>query len=276
MLYEPIAISLNRCPVHLSTSEKRHFILDVNQIRDHLTQKARLLILNSPENPTGAVYNNSTLTDILLLAQEHGFYVMHDEVFDCHVYDGVHIPALSIFPDSEQIVMVNSFSKRFGMTGWRLGWFISAPDIVTQATKAHTYISLATGTLIQEVATQILNDKEVDRFVYENALTLSKRRHHFMNELLSIEGFTCPSGLPAGGFYFFMDIKELYRKISPSHTKTESISEEVVRYLLQNCKIAVVPGTAFGPSGEGYVRISFAGSENHLKEAVCRLNRIVS
>ena len=275
MLYEPITVCLGRQPVRLQTSVNRGFCLDPADLRRVITKRTRLLLLNSPENPTGAVYDRATLAAITSLAGEYKFYIMHDEVFDDFAYGGEHTPALALDPTTTRTIMVNSFSKRFGMTGWRLGWLVAAPEVVKQAAKAHTYISLATGTMLQEAAATILNDSSVGREVAERAVVLRERSHRFLRDLLALDGFTCPAGPPKGGFYLFVCVADLHRELALAANDYHTISESTARYLLETCKVAVVPGTGFGAAGEGYVRISFAAPEAHLTAALDRFRRML-
>lgn len=274
MLYEPIVLSLGRCPVRVRTSVEKGFLLNVDQIEQAITTRTRLILLNSPENPTGAVYHSDGLRAISDCAGRRGLYIMHDEVFDDIVFTGSHVPLCVFDPKTANTIMVNSFSKRFGMTGWRLGWLVAAPDVVALATKAHSFISLATGTLIQEAAAIILNDPEIEKGIRANTRKLFHRSRRFLNSLLAISGFKC-SAAPLGGFYVFPEITDIYKEVVQATAGSGSMSEKVAQYLLDTCKVAVVPGTGFGPGGEGYVRISFAASDDKLEVALERFRTVL-
>lgn len=270
MLFEPIALSLGRHPVRIRTRAENAFRLDPRDLEAQLTPRTRLVMLNSPENPTGTVYDRATLERILELARERGFHVMHDEVFDSIIFRGEHVPARLLDAKNERVVMVNSFSKRFGMTGWRLGWLLAPPDVVAEAAKAHTFQSLATGTLVQEAAAEALADPESDAEVRGHCEALQAKGARFLQSLETIEGFALPVGPPAGGFYAFVDVTGFGRRIGA----TNGVSDAVVRYLLQHAKVGVVPGNGFGAGGEGYIRISYAAPEAQLEQALERLRRI--
>jgi aminotransferase len=272
MLFEPIARSLGRHPVRIRTRAENAFRLDPRDLAERLTARTRLVMLNSPENPTGTVYDRATLERILALGREHDVHVLHDEVFDSILFRGEHVPARLLEPRTERVILVNSFSKRFGMTGWRLGWMLAAPEIVAEAAKAHTFQCLASGTLAQEAAAEALADPAGDDEVREHCTALQAKGLRFLEGLAEIPGFALPAGPPAGGFYAFVDVSELGRRIGvPAGA---SVSDAVVRHLLRYAKVGVVPGNGFGAGGEGYVRISYAAPEAQLQEALERLRRM--
>lgn len=271
MLFEPIVKVLGRVPVRIRTRPERRFRLDPDDFVAHLSDRTRLLMLNSPENPTGTVYDRSTLETLLGIVRDRGLHLMHDEVFDSLFFEGEHIPARRLEPETRHTVMVNSFSKRFGMTGWRLGWMLATPDIVTAATKAHTFQCLASGTLVQEGAAAGLADPATDQRVANQCRELEAKSLRFAEKLTAIDGFELPAGPPRGGFYAFVDIRPLYRRLVEAGEPEGPPSEVVVRYLLEHAKVGVVPGNGFGNGGEGFVRISYAAPETHLDDAVQRL-----
>jgi aspartate/methionine/tyrosine aminotransferase len=271
MLFEPIVKALGRVPVRIRTRPERRFCLDPNDFAAHLTGRTRLLMLNSPENPTGTVYDRETLEALFALVTERDLHLMHDEVFDSLFFEGEHVPARLLEAESRRVVMVNSFSKRFGMTGWRLGWMLAAPEVVAAATKAHTFQCLACGTLAQEGAAAGLADPAIDARVADQCRELEGKSLRFAEKLAAIDGFELPAGPPRGGFYAFVDVRRLHRRLIAAGEPEGEISEGVARYLLEHAKVGVVPGNGFGAGGEGYVRISYAAPEAHLDEAVRRL-----
>ncbi|MCB1058067.1 MAG: pyridoxal phosphate-dependent aminotransferase [Acidobacteria bacterium] len=271
MLFEPIVRSLGRRPVRIATRAERRFRLDPDDFAAQLTDRTRLLMINSPENPTGTVYDRETLEALYGLVAERGIHLMHDEVFDSLLFEGQHLPARLLEPETRHTVMVNSFSKRFGMTGWRLGWMLAAPDVVEAATKALTFQCLACGTLVQEGAAAGLADTSTDPLVARHCEELQAKSLRFVEKLTAIDGFDLPAGPPRGGFYAFADVRRLYRRLVDRGEAPGPESEVVARYLLQHAKVGVVPGNGFGDAGEGFVRISYAAPEAHLDEAVTRL-----
>jgi aspartate/methionine/tyrosine aminotransferase len=273
MLYEPITVSLGRRPVRLRTSAGGGFRLSPEQVEEAAGDRARLLLLNSPNNPTGCVYDAGTLAALHAVAAARELTVMHDEVFDDYSYAGAHVPALAMDPQAERTVMVNSFSKRYGMTGWRLGWMLAAPAVVAEATKAHTYLSLSLGTAIQEAAAGIVGDEAVEREVRAHAEVMRERGRGFLDRLREIAGFgSVPAEPPGGGFYLFVPIGELAGRLGLDR-EPGSISIAVADLLLRTAGVAVVPGNGFGPGGEGYVRMSYAAPQERLDLALDRLRR---
>jgi aspartate/methionine/tyrosine aminotransferase len=270
MIFEPITTVLGRTAVRVPTRAENRFRLDPDDLAGFLTEKSRLLILNSPENPTGTVYDRDTLQVLVDMAHDRGFHLLHDEVFDSLLYAGEHVPAMALEAASDRVVMVNSFSKRFGMTGWRLGWLAASPEVAGYAAKAHTFMTLATGSLIQEAAAVALNDPASDREVERHRLELQEKTLWFIDELLRIAGFSLPGGAPSGGFYLFPCVTDLGARLMPGGGDG-SVSEAVARHLLQDAKVAVVPGTGFGARGEGHVRISLAAPRDRLEAALVRL-----
>lgn len=269
MLYEPIVRSLGRQSVRIKTDPNNNFILQAEDISKVLTERVKLVLLNSPANPTGSVLDGNTLNKISELCCDNGVYIMHDEVFDDVVFEGVHTPLLKVARCKDRAIMVNSFSKRFGMTGWRLGWLVASSDVITQTTKAHTFTNLATGALTQESVVPAINDDAVQDELSMRVASIGKRAYEFSKALATIPGFECSP--PSGGFYLFPRVTEFYNRFAPKNAKPVPAGDAVSEILLNKCKIAVVPGSAFGAYGEEHIRISFVASETELNEAIKRL-----
>jgi aspartate/methionine/tyrosine aminotransferase len=250
------------------------FVLRPADLESALTERSRLLLINSPSNPTGTVFDEEVLGEIAEFAEAAGLYVMHDEVFDEIIFEGRHLPLLKLAGPRKRVVMVNSISKRFGMTGWRLGWLVASGDVVSQATKAHTFMSLATGTLIQEAVAPAMNDPSVQQEVSAHVDVLRDRSHKFARALSAVSGFDCAA--PAGGFYLFPKVRKFYDDFVPTQLKHGSVSEAVAGFFLSECKVAVVPGSAFGPGGDECLRISMVGPETSFFEAVRRFSGSVT
>ena len=273
MAYESMSDSLGRQPVRVATSPERGFCLDYADLQRALTQRTRLLLLNSPENPTGAVYDESTLSNIIALAHEYSFYILHDEVYDAFTYNDRHIPALAVDPQDSQTIMVNSISKRLGMGGWRIGWSIARPEILSRMISIHRCVNMTECTMIQQVISDFINDSRIERQITEQSAIMHERGRRFLREILRLGVFECPIESPRSGFYLFVQVDNLYREIISTNdtVKLNSAGETVADYLLKNCRIAVGPGISFGPSGQGYIRMSFAAPETHLEAALDRL-----
>lgn len=273
-LYDRIATSLGRVPVPVPTRVESGFQLQVEAVLPLLSDRTRLLIVNSPCNPTGVLCDRKTLGQLVELARERSFYIVHDEVFDAIVFAGEHVPALTFDPEGERVLMVNSFSKRSGMTGWRLGWLVAPPSVAAQATRSHMFVSLSTGTLIQESAAEILNDPESESEVRARIEGLRRKGERFAEALRQVVGLSIPIAPPAGTFYLFVDAAELHGRKVGDRFGPGTRSEQLMRYLLREAKIAVVPGSGFGRQGDGYLRISFAAPEEDLLQAVERLHHL--
>lgn len=277
MLFEPITRMLGRRPVRVPTRAEAGFVLTPAALEPYAGARSRLLILNSPANPMGTLYDRASLEALAAWARERRLHVLHDEVFDSTVFAGEHTPALGLVPDGEHVILVNSFSKRFGMTGWRLGWLVGGEAVVATAAKAHTLMTLATGTLMQQAAAETLNDPACLHEVADHARALGAKAERFVQGLLEIPGFTLPAGQPAAGFYLFPDVTDFRRLglLAADGPADDGVSGRVARHLLERAKVAVVPGDAFGACGEGHVRISFAAPEAQLQEALARFRRVL-
>ncbi len=273
VLYDGITLALGRRVVRLATSAESGFRFTAEQLRAAITPRTRLLILNSPANPTGAFYDREQLKALLAAAAEAGVTVLHDEVFDRVVFEGAHTPLAALDPGFGSTIMVNSLSKLFGMTGWRLGWMVARREVVEQALKAHTYMSLAVATIIQGAVADALNDLAVDAEVEGNVAELERRMLRVKGELESIDGITFPAGAPRGGFYLFPRVTGLARRLD---LQGASVSEAVTAFLMQNCGVAVVPGNVYGAAGEGQIRLVVAAPDAVLDEALGRMKRVLS
>ena len=272
MLYEPITRVLGRRAVRIKTDIANGFTMRVKDVEAALSSKSRLLVINSPANPTGVVYSPTALEELARLAKESGICVVHDEVFDHCIYEGNHASIPALVSGGSHGIAVNSFSKTFGMTGWRLGWMVAAPEIVAAASKAHSYMCLAVPTVPQLAAADVLASQEIDAYIEANTKRLQERSQYFTQAISRIPGFDCPLGPPKAGFYVFVNVAEFYKQQRLSPGADGSISMSVVEALLDKCKVATVPGNAFGAMGEGFIRISFAASQTQLDEAMLRIN----
>lgn len=271
MLYEPIVISLGRLPVRSVTSYLNRFELDIDDILKCITPKSKLIIINTPCNPTGTVYTLETLKKLYQIIVEKDIYLMQDEVFDDFIFTGQsHIPIIKFCNNMHNLIVVNSFSKRLGITGWRVGWLVASEKFTAQALKAHTYNCLAVNTLIQTALAEVMNDQEVINTTKSNVSLLEKKLTRFFSSLQEIDGLELDKA-PNSGMYLFPNISTLYKKI-PNSYQNNSVSESVANFILDKTRVAVVPGTAFGKAGENHIRISITGSEESLLEAIERLN----
>ena len=276
ILYDPIVRGLGRRSVRIRTTDQNGHLLRAEELDRHAGPRAKLVLVNSPENPTGAVYDRSDLAAISAAAETRCLYVVHDEVFDDFVFQGEHVPMLTVSTDRDRTIMVNSFSKRFGMSGWRLGWLVGPKEVVSEAAKAHTYLSLAVNTLAQETVLGALNDPAVEAEVRARADELSRRACTYWEAFTAITGTTGERTPPCGGFYLFPRVVSLCeRLVGRKRAWNESVGEAVARVLLEKGEIAVVPGSAFGAGGVEHIRISIAAPEWKLQESLRRLQLVI-
>ncbi|MBW3565515.1 MAG: pyridoxal phosphate-dependent aminotransferase [Acidobacteria bacterium] len=253
-------------PVIVDLSADDGFRVTAEQIRSEITEHTRVLILNSPSNPTGAVIGREDLREIAELCHSEGIIVVFDETYEHFVYDGAeHASAMEWFEElSPSIVIVNSMSKTFAMTGWRIGWAVAHPDIIRALGKIQSHTTSNASSISQWAAVEgLVNGRESIGKMIE---AYSERRAWLVPALAEIPGLDCEP--PSGAFYVFPRVSELY-----SSSGIDS-SASFARYLLDEARVAVVPGSAFG--NDEHVRISYATSLELLKEAVGRIGEAVS
>ena len=246
-------------PVAVPTQAESGFRLSAASVESNVTQHTKAILLGYPANPTGAVMSRSELMKICQVAQKHNLLVISDEVYSRLVY-GVEHTCIASLPDmKERTILLGGFSKAFAMTGWRVGYAAARPDIIEAMTRIHQYTMLCASITGQVAALEALNngEKEVQQMVMEY-----DRRRRFMVKGLNSIGLSCPE--PQGAFYCF-----------PSIRSTGLSSEDFAEKLLMEEKVAVVPGSAFGPGGERHVRCCYATSLPDIEEALKRIGRFV-
>lgn len=256
--------------VCIETDESTGFTVPIDTLRAAITPKTKMLILNSPSNPTGGVYDRKQIEQIAELAVEKGFYVLSDEIYEKIIYDGREHVSIASFGDEikKLTITINGFSKAFSMTGWRLGYAAAEKDIVEamEAIQSHSASNLVSFT--QPAAVAALNGPRevVDSMVEE----FDKRRKHIVNRLNSIMGITC--AMPGGAFYVFPNVSGLYGKLFAG--KPITTSDEFADYLLAEAKVAIVPGSGFG--ADKYVRLSYATSMANIDKGLDRIAEAVA
>lgn len=257
--YAPLVELAGGVPVAVPTSIENNFKLTADELKKHITERTKLLILPFPNNPTGAVMTREDLEPIAELLRDTNIMVLSDEIYSELTYGRKHFSIIELEGMSERTIYVNGFSKAFAMTGWRLG-YVSAPEpIITQISKIHQYGIMCSPYISQNAAIEALTscDREVEKMVGEYDI----RRRYLVSEFNRL-GLTCFD--PEGAFYVFPSIKG-----------TGLTSEEFCERLLYEEKVATVPGSAFGESGEGHIRISYAYSLRHLREAMGRIEKFL-
>ena len=257
--YEPCAILAGATPVIIDLKAENEFRLTAQELRDAITDKTKVLILPFPNNPTGAIMERKDLEAIAEVILEKDIFVISDEIYSELTYNGKHVTIAELPGMQERTIVINGFSKAFAMTGWRLGYACGPANIIEQMTKIHQFAIMCAPTTSQYAAVAALRDGDED--VAQMCESYNQRRRFLMHAFKEM-GLPCFE--PFGAFYVFPCIKEF-----------GMTSDEFATRFLQEYKVAVVPGTAFGNSGEGFLRISYAYSIDNLKVAIGRLAEFV-
>ncbi len=258
--YEPCAILADATPVIINLKAENEFRLTPDELLNAITDKTKVLILPYPNNPTGAIMEKDDLEKIAKIIIEKDILVMSDEIYSALTYKDKHVSIASIEGMKERTILINGFSKAYAMTGWRLGYACGPKDIIKQMTKIHQFAIMCAPTTSQYAAIEAL--KHGDEDVENMRKSYNQRRRYLMHEFKEM-GLECFE--PFGAFYVFPCIKEF-----------GMTSEEFATRFLKEEKVAVVPGTAFGDCGEGYLRISYAYSIDNLKLAIGRLKHFIT
>ena len=258
--YEPCIVLADGVPVVLELKEENEFKLTKEGLLDAITEKTKILIMPFPNNPTGAIMTYEDLKEIVDIIIENDIYVISDEIYSELTYDGNHF-SIAAFPGmKERTIMINGFSKSYAMTGWRLGYACGPKNILEQMIKIHQFAIMCAPTTSQHAAVEAL--KKCDGVVTEMRETYNQRRQFLMHRFKEMD---IPCFEPFGAFYVF-----------PNISKFGMTSEEFALELLNKEKVAVVPGTAFGDCGEGFLRISYAYSIENLKIALDKIEHFIN
>ncbi len=257
--YEPCAILADGVPVIINLKAENEFRLTARELRDAITDRTKILILPFPNNPTGAIMERKNLEEIAEVIREKDIFVISDEIYGELTYKEKHVSIVNIPGMQERTILINGLSKSHAMTGWRLGYACGPKEIIAQMLKIHQYAIMCAPTTSQYAAVDALKNGDED--VQQMREAYNQRRRYLMYAFRKM-GLDCFE--PYGAFYVFPCIKEF-----------GMTSEEFAERFLAEEKVAVVPGTAFGDSGEGFLRISYAYSLENLKEAIGRLERFV-
>ena len=257
--YAPCADLAGAKNVYINLKAENDFRLTAEELENAITDKTKILILPYPNNPTGAVMGKSDLEKIAKIVIEKDIFVISDEIYSELTYNGQHVSIASLDGMKERTLLINGFSKAYAMTGWRLGYACAPKELIKQMTKIHQYAIMCAPTISQYAAVEAL--KNGDNDVLEMKISYNQRRRFLLSAFKDM-GLECFE--PNGAFYVFPCIKEFGMK-----------SEEFATKFLEEEHVAAVPGTAFGESGEGFLRISYAYSLDTLKTAMERLKRFV-
>lgn len=258
--YKPCAILANAKPVTIDLKAENNFKLTTEELKNAITDKTKVLVLAFPNNPTGAVMTKEDLEEIAKVVKEKDIYVISDEIYAELTYNGKH-HSIAEFPGmKERTIVINGFSKAYAMTGWRLGYACSVKEIISQMTKIHQFAIMCAPTVSQYAAVEALKNGDKDIEMMKESYN---QRRRFL--ISSFKDMGVPCFEPFGAFYVFPCIK-----------KFGMTSEEFAMKFLDEENVAVIPGTAFGDSGEGFLRISYAYSIEKLKVAMEKMAKFTS
>lgn len=258
--YVPCASMTGAVPVTIPLQEKNEFKLTAEELSAAITEKTKVIVLAFPNNPTGAVMTREDLEPIAQICLEKDLYVISDEIYSELTYCGKHTTIAELPGMQERTVIINGFSKSYAMTGWRLGFAAGPENIISQMVKLHQFAIMCAPTTSQYAGLEALKSGDADVAMMRESY--NQRRRYVVSELNDM-GLHCFE--PFGAFYVFPSIQSLHMT-----------SEEFANRLLATEKLAVVPGTAFGSCGEGFIRISYAYSLAELKEALNRIRRFIT
>ncbi|MCG7409144.1 aminotransferase class I/II-fold pyridoxal phosphate-dependent enzyme [Paenibacillus sp. ACRRX] len=266
LIPEPCYVSYSSCtimaggvPVPIRTTAEQHFQLTAEQVEAAITPRTKAIIINYPNNPTGAIMGKVELERIAAVVQQHGLIVLSDEVYDKLTYEGTHTCFAALPGMKDYTILLNGFSKGYAMTGWRLGYVCGNREVIAAMTKIHQYTMLCAPITAQKAAIDALRRGQDD--ITTMVDSYNQRRRLVVKGLSDI-GLPCFE--PKGAFYAF-----------PSITHTGLSSEQFAERVLREAKVAVVPGNALGASGEGHIRISYASSTENLVEALDRIGKFM-
>lgn len=259
--YHNVPRLLGAVPVTYELSEENGYQMNLDEVRSKVTDKTRAVVIITPNNPTGGVLSQDTLQGLAELAVEKDLLVISDEVYERLIYDGAQHISIASFPGmKERTFTMNGLSKAFSMTGWRLGYVAAPEEYIAVLNKIHQHNTTCAPSFVQTASIVALRDEkeEVNDMVKEYL----RRRDYAVAAINAIPGLSCLC--PKGAFYIFINCKSLGKS-----------SAELASYLLDEAKIALVPGDVFGPGGEGYLRLSFANSYENVVEGCRRLAQAV-
>ncbi|MDI6904919.1 MAG: pyridoxal phosphate-dependent aminotransferase [Candidatus Bathyarchaeia archaeon] len=260
-IYESVINFVGAKPVSIPLKEENDFRFDPEYVKENITKNTKMIILNSPENPTGGVLTREDLKAVAdCIANRDDVLVLSDEVYDNLIYEGEHESIASLPGMKEKTILLNGFSKTYAMTGWRLGYGVMRKDLAQKVTQLMINSNSCTCAFVQMAGIEALKgpQDEPARMVAE----FKKRREVIVSGLNNIKGITCRK--PRGAFYVF-----------PNITGTGMDCRKLSDYLLNSAGVAVLPGTAFGQYGEGYLRLSFANSIENIEKALDRISEAV-
>lgn len=260
-IYESVIDFIDAKAVPLPLREEVDFRFRIEDLQASISDRTKLVIINSPQNPTGGTLAKSDLEAIAELAIKHNFYVLTDEVYSRILYEGIHDSLISLPGMKERTILLEGHSKTYAMTGWRLGYGVAPTELADKITQLTINSNSCTATFTQFAGIEAL--KGPQDFVHEMVTEFRVRRDAIVDGLNAIEGVSCIK--PLGAFYVFPNVSQL-------PLSCQDLSD----YLLEDAGVAVLPGTAFGKYGDGYLRLSYANSLENIQEALARMDSAIS
>jgi aminotransferase len=246
-------------PIHVPLREENKFQIDPSDLEEAISPRTKMVVVNSPHNPTGAVLGKKTLEAIARIAIEHDLLVISDEIYEKIIYDGVQHYSMASLPGmAERTLTVNGFSKAYSMTGWRLGYVAARKTLIDSLIRVHQYSATCATSFAQKGAVAAYRASQ--DCVRDMVNEFDRRRRFLVESLEEIEGVSCVR--PEGAFYVFPSVKGLGVP-----------DEKLATYLLEEAGVALVPGSAFGKYGQGYLRLSYANSYQNIEAAVERIDK---
>lgn len=258
--YTPSVELVGGIPVHIKLDHKDHFKLTPEKLKAAITPKTKAILLNYPSNPTGGVMTKEDYAKIVPILKEHEIIVISDEIYAELTYDGSFCSPANFEEIKDQVIIISGFSKAYAMTGWRLGYVLANETFTKAMNKIHQYIIMSAPTAAQYGAIEAMRNGDIH--VAEMRESYMTRRN-FITKGFNRIGL--PTHLPQGAFYIFPDIRS-----------TGLTSDEFCVQLLEQQKVACVPGSAFGDAGEGFIRVSYAYSIDHIREAINRIDEFMN
>ncbi|MBU4047129.1 pyridoxal phosphate-dependent aminotransferase [bacterium] len=258
-------------PIFINTRQEEAFKLSAAQVEEKITSRTKLLILNSPNNPTGAVYEQEEIKRIAQLLLKYNIYCICDEIYEKLVYDNAkHLSIASLSDEiKEKIITINGVSKSYAMTGWRIGYAAGPEDIIKGMSKIQGHSTSNPNSIAQKASVEALNGKQ--NAIEEMRKAFDERRKYMVKRLNEIEGISCLN--PAGAFYAFPNVSKILDRGIEYNGKKISNSFGLSNFILKEAEVALIPGSAF--EAEGYLRLSYAASLEDIKEGLNRIEKIL-
>ena len=275
MLYRRAAVTVGRRAVVLPRPPGSEYLASVDALNGAghgETAGAAALIVNSPENPTGYIVSREEWASIAGAAERHDLWVIHDEVYDSMSFGADHIPARFVDGLRERAVLVNSFSKKFGIPGLRIGWICGSAPLIDMAEKIHDYLYLGVNILFERIAIRMLRDPRSEAWLHARTEELQRRAETLMGRLTPDIGYAWPRR-PMGGMFAFPDVSQLYDRLPPEARSGDgTVGEEVAKYLLREKHVASVPGGVYGQGVEQSLRLVLCTDLDTFERAVANLS----